>query len=122
MQVEPNGLLAGDPLHPLVSGHPFLHGNILLGNGIDGLAVVTSRSYYFDTGNSYQYIGPLEANLGPFSGGNQTVNAVWDLTDITYVLRGTIVLAGPYSGFGGRHSRRRIPARPTRRRPARWYR
>ncbi len=99
MQIEPNGLLAGDPLHPLVSGHPFLHGNILKGNGIDGLAVVTSRSYYFDTGNSYQYIGPLEANLGAFSQGNQTVNAVWDLTDITYVLRGTVVLAGPYNSF-----------------------
>ena len=27
---------------------------------------------------------------------NQTVNAVWDATDLTYVVRGTIVLAGAY--------------------------
>ena len=66
MQIEPNGLLAGDPLHPLVSGHPFFHGNVLQGNGIDGMAVVTSRSYFFNPNASWQYIGPLEANLNPF--------------------------------------------------------
>ena len=48
MQIEPNGLLAGDPLHPLVSGHPFFRGNVMQGNGIDGLAVVTSRVYLFE--------------------------------------------------------------------------
>ena len=99
MQIEPNGLLAGDPLHPLVSGHPFLRGNVLQGNGIDGLAVVTSRVYLLNPNNNYEYVGPQEGNLLPFDPGNQSVNAVWDLTDITYVLRGTIVLAGPYSGF-----------------------
>ena len=91
MQVEPDGLLAGDPLHPLVSGHPFIHGNVLHGNGIDGLAVVTSRSYLFNSGESWDYIGPEEANIDT-GGFNQSVNAVWDLTDITYVLRGTVVL------------------------------
>src|SRR5208282_5974518 len=91
MQVEPNGLLAGDPLHPLVSGLPFLRGNVLQGNGIDGLAVVTSRAYFFNPDASWEYIGPMEVNLNPYSD-NQTVNAVWDLTDITYVLRGTVVL------------------------------
>ena len=102
MQVEPDGLLAGDTLHPLVSGHPFLRGNILQGNGIDGLAVVATRSYLFDTTNSYEYLGPEEANLLPFSEGNQNVDAVWDLTDITYVLRGTIVLGGAYyPGYEG---------------------
>ena len=45
MQIDPNGLLAGDPLHPLASGHPFFRGNVMQGNGIDGLAVVTSPSY-----------------------------------------------------------------------------
>ena len=64
MQIEPNGLLAGDPLHPLVSGHPFIHGNVLQSNGIDGMAVVTSRAYLFNTA-SWQYIGPVEANLLP---------------------------------------------------------
>ena len=40
MQIDPNGLLAGDPLRPLVSGHPFFRNNVEQGNGIDGLAVV----------------------------------------------------------------------------------
>ena len=48
MQIEPNGLLAGDPLTPLASGHPFFRGNVMQGNGIDGLAVVTNRVYLFD--------------------------------------------------------------------------
>ena len=100
MQIDPNGLKAGDPLHPLVSGHPFLRGNVLQGNGIDGLAVVTSRFYLLNSDE--QYVGPIEINLNPLSGGNQTVDAVWDLTDITYVLRGTIVLGGAYSpGYNG---------------------
>ena len=41
-------------------------------------------------------IGPREANLLPGSEGNLNVNSVWDLTDITYVLRGTIILGGAY--------------------------
>ena len=31
MQIEPNGLMAGDPLHPLVSGDPFFRGNVMVG-------------------------------------------------------------------------------------------
>ena len=46
MQIEPNGLLAGNPLTPLASGHPFFRGNVMQGNGIDGLAVVTNRVYF----------------------------------------------------------------------------
>ena len=102
MQIEPNGLLAGDPLHPLVSGHPFFRGNVMQGNGIDGLAVVTSRSYLFDPNHNCNYIGPVEAIFGPGGYFNQTVSAVWDATDLTYVLRGTIILAGAYDFFNGR--------------------
>ncbi len=45
---------------------------------------------------------------------NQTVSAVWDLTDITYVLRGTVILDGAYgfdSFFNGyqRYNTRRCP-------------
>ena len=29
MQIEPNGLMAGNPLTPLSSGNPFLHGNVM---------------------------------------------------------------------------------------------
>ena len=45
MQIEPDGLLGGDPLTPLESGHPFFRGNVMTGNGIDGLSVVTDRVY-----------------------------------------------------------------------------
>ena len=61
MQIEPNGLLAGDPLTPLASGHPFFRGNVMQGNGIDGLAVVTDRTYLVDPNNNCNYIGPREA-------------------------------------------------------------
>ena len=61
---------------------------------------MTSREYHF--GTDEQYIGPIEANLLPNSEANQTVSTAWDLTDITYVLRGTIVLGGAYSpGYNG---------------------
>ncbi len=50
----------------------------------------------------YNYIGPIERHPPGTGYANQSVNAVWDLTDLTYVLRGTMILAGPYfSGFGG---------------------
>ncbi|HZW35120.1 MAG TPA: S8 family serine peptidase, partial [Isosphaeraceae bacterium] len=98
MQIDPNGLLAGDPLRPLLSGHPFFRNNVLQGNGIDGLAVVTARSYLTTTVGG-QYIGPVEA-IGLAGYINQTVSTVWDATDLTYVLRGTIVMGGAYSFFG----------------------
>ncbi len=47
MQIEPNGLLAGNPLTPLASGHPFFRGNVMNGNGIDGLMVLTDQLYLF---------------------------------------------------------------------------
>ncbi len=98
MQIEPNGLMAGDPLHPLVSGHPFFRGNVMQGNGIDGMSVLTNRVYLLRAAANYNYVGPVEAIGGP-GYVNQTVDTVWDSTDLTYVLRGTIVLAGAY-GFG----------------------
>src|SRR5262245_35848931 len=65
------------------------------GNGIDGMGVVTDRTYLLDPNNSYKYIGPIENNnpaLNLAGDVNQTVDAVWDSTDLTYVLRGTVVL------------------------------
>ena len=99
MQIEPDGLLAGDTLRPLLSGHPFIRGNVLRNNGIDGLAVLAARSYLANAATGWEYVGPIEANMSQFSSGNQFVDALWDLTDITYVVRGTIVLAGA-RGFG----------------------
>ncbi|MGP0067921.1 MAG: hypothetical protein ACLQGP_30550, partial [Isosphaeraceae bacterium] len=101
MQIEPNGLMAGNPLTPLESGAPFFRGNVMTGNGIDGLSVVTDRVYRLDATNNYNYVGPVEAIAGP-GYANQTVNAVWDATDLTYVLRGTVVLGGAFeNGFAG---------------------
>ncbi len=97
MQIEPDGLLAADPLDPLESGHPFFRGNVMKGNGIDGLGIVTDREYIF-TANYASYIGPQEwrtpENTNDATYENQDVDAVWDATDLTYVLRGTIILAG----------------------------
>jgi len=98
LQIEPNGLLAGDPLTPLLSGHPFFRGNVLQGNGIDGMGVVTNRAYLANAASDWQYVGPVEL-IGLPGYENQTVSTVWDTTDMTYVLRGTIVLAGAYSEF-----------------------
>jgi hypothetical protein len=97
MQIEPDGLLAGDPLRPLVSGHPFLRGNVMRNNGIDGLAVLADRNYLQNASSNYALIGPVEGNLPTGASGNQFVDALWDLTDITYVVRGTIVLSGRFS-------------------------
>ncbi len=101
MQIEPNGLLAGNPLTPLASGDPFLRGNVMTGNGIDGLMVLTDQLYLY-TNNFASYLGP-EQSFSPVGGfSNLTVDSVWDLTDITYVLKGTLIIAGAYDfGFDG---------------------
>ena len=54
MQIEPDGLLAADPLHPLASGHPFFRNNVMTGNGIDGLSVVTDRVYLQNAAHELQ--------------------------------------------------------------------
>ncbi len=101
MQIEPNGLLAGDPLDPLVSGHPFFRGNVMQDNGIDGLLVITNRGYPFVAASGYNYVGPVDG-AGGTTYANQSVSTVWDATDLTYVLEGTIIASGPYfPGFGG---------------------
>ncbi len=98
MQIEPNGLLAADPTRPLQSGEPFFRGNVMQNNDIDGMAVVTNRSYKENADYS-QLLRPQEVPL-PNGTANLTVNSVWASTDLTYVLRGTVVLAGYYdTGF-----------------------
>ena len=62
---EPDGLLAADPLTPLLSGKPFFRGNVLLRNDLNALEVGTAT-------------------------GQTRVNTVWDQTDITFALRTTI--------------------------------
>jgi len=62
---EPDGLLAGAPLTPLLSGKPFFRGNVLQRNDLNALEVGTAT-------------------------GQTRVNTVWDQTDITFALRRTI--------------------------------
>ncbi len=123
MQIEPNGLLAGNPLTPLASGNPFLRGNVMTGNGIDGLEVLTNPVYFYST-NYSSYLGSAR-RLVAASYSNLTVNSVWDLTDITYVLQGTLILDGAYNDFVGpelRRAHRRPAPRRTERSPRRSFR
>jgi hypothetical protein len=76
--IQPNGLLAADPLRPLQSGNPFFRGNVMQRNDVNGLEVIP----------------PNQGSLPPGSWANLTVNSTWDDTDLTYVLRGTVRLAG----------------------------
>ncbi len=99
MQIEPNGLMAGNPLTPLASGDPFLRGNVMTGNGVDGLMVLTNLVYKYSA-NYSSYLGPVEAIAGSDAYSNLSVDSVWDLTDITYVLEGTLIIDGAYdNGF-----------------------
>ena len=87
MAISPDGLLAGDPQRPLQSGHPFFRGNVLVNNDINGLAVLALPSYPVG--------GPEELVFVPNSDSyTLDVNSVWDSTDLVYVVRGSIILAG----------------------------
>jgi hypothetical protein len=81
--IDPNGLLAADPLRPLSSGNPFFRGNVMTGNDFNGLEVLPALQ---------NFVGYVP---------NLTVDSTWDDTDLTYVLRGTIRPAGPEGFFGG---------------------
>ena len=71
-----------------------------------------TRRVYITSNPAGQYIGPVEAIFAP-AASNQSVNSVWDATDLTYVVRGTIVLAG-------RLGLLRLAAPATRARPERF--
>ncbi len=93
MAITPDGLLAGDPQRPLQSGHPFFRGNVLVNNDINGLAVLALVPTLSETG--YRPGGPVEQVYIPNSKGyTLDVNSVWDTTDMAYVVRGSIILAG----------------------------
>ncbi len=70
------------------------------GNGIDGLAVVTDSHLLLSTRTTTISLSARPKAIVLDNGYvNQTVNTVWDATDLTYVLRGTIVIAGAYDFF-----------------------
>jgi hypothetical protein len=83
MGIEPDGLLAADPLRPLISGNPFFRGNVMQRDGANGLEVFgnTLTPEFLD--RAYLHF-----------------NSVWDDTDLTYILRGTISLDGYNDLFG----------------------
>ena len=78
LDLDPQALLAADPLHPLTSGAPFIHGNIFENNDFDGVGV----------------LGGTGIPVGGTHGANLNVNSTWTGSDFTYILRDTIVL-GP---------------------------
>lgn len=96
---DANALLAGDALRPLSSGTPFIRGNVLLRNDINGLAVLSAPTYGPNATG-----GVVEAVQAVVTADAATlnVNSVWSNTDIAYVVRGTIILAGygQYGRFG----------------------
>ena len=92
MVVEPDQLLATDPLRPLLSGNPFIRNNLLLRNDVNGLVINTTLGV--------QITGPISEQITPVDPGpNLTVDSVWDDTDIVHVMRGSILFAG-YEDFG----------------------
>ena len=93
MHIQPNGLLAGDPLRPLLSGHPFFRGNVMQRNDIDTASSASRAS------RSRTWIKRPAGNLN--------VDSVWDGTDLTYVVRGS----SSWHGATTRTSTRR-PAGP----------
>ena len=87
MQIEPNGLLAGNPLTPLASGNPFLRGNVMTSNGIDGLMVLTDQTLPLHAELCFVPRAPSRHLRRQRGYTNLSVDSVWDLTDITYVLQ-----------------------------------
>ena len=76
IRIQPNGLRATDPLRPLQSGNPFFRGNVMERNTYNGMRVQA------------QEIASGQNNV------NLSVDSIWDDTDLTYVMTGTIQLAG----------------------------
>ncbi len=77
MNITGDGLFAADPTRPLQFGNPFFRGNVMQGNDYNGLGVVGTSP------------GDRERTT-------TNVNSVWDLTDLTYIVRGTITLGGSF--------------------------
>jgi hypothetical protein len=79
--INPNGLLVGDPLRPLVSGNPFFRGNVMERNVLNGMEILPD----FPNRGGTTWI---------FYPDNVNVDTLWDDTDLTYILRSTLRLTG----------------------------
>lgn len=93
LAIDPDGLLAADPLRPLSSGNPYFRNNVFQRNTYNGLRVFAAPGIVV-TPDRTTALGITEAQVGD-GGTNLTVNSVWDDNDLTYILRGTIQL-GPF--------------------------
>jgi hypothetical protein len=101
MSIEPDGLLAADPLRPLASGAPFFRGNIFQRNNFD-LPGPNGTTLHFGGNGLLVHSNHEVANgreLAIIFGGydNVDVNSLWDSTDIQYIVRGTLTLGGAFS-------------------------
>ncbi|MDR3634850.1 MAG: Ig-like domain-containing protein [Isosphaeraceae bacterium] len=72
IMADPNAFLAADPTTPLSSGDPFIHGNVFVGNGLNGVGINVPAS-------------------PPLNSFNLSNNSVWAGGDFTYILRGTVI-------------------------------
>ena len=101
--------MPGDPAEPLLSGAPFFHNNVFIGNGYNGLGVGADgvQPTPINGDGSLLIDDPNEdVNALPTAVNNTTdrefatddVNAVWHGSDLTYFVRGTIAM-GPDAGF-----------------------
>lgn len=81
MGIEANGLLAADPLRPLQSGNPFFRGNVFERNDLNGVEVFGAPQNR-DGLTVFGYPSNLD------------VESIWDDTDVPWILRTTIILAG----------------------------
>ena len=101
------------PAHAARLGQPVLPHNLC--SGTTSTAWRSSRQFFVltadETRSSAAGDAPANGKL------NLTVNSVWAATDLTYVLRGTIVLAGYYDNPPSAHRRlHRQRAHPEHRR------
>ncbi len=109
INITPNGLVAGNPDAPLLSGAPFIHNNVFIGNGYNGVGIGADNTYPTPI-NNQQSLSVLDFNEQtnnlPTIVNDVTnrefsyvdVNSVWPGADFTYIVRGTISV-GSSAGF-----------------------
>jgi large repetitive protein len=86
INTTPNVWLATNQAEPLLSGAPFIHGNMFVGNDFNGVGVLGGTEF-----------PNTHANGSPFNFANVDENSLWSGGDFTYFVRQTIIL-GPNGG------------------------
>jgi len=103
--ITPDGLLAADTIRPLSSGHPFFRGNVFQRNDLVVGGVRFGANGLLVHSNHEMGASPILRE-----GANVTVNSLWDQTDLTYIVRGTIVMGPAFGATGNTFDRTRLSA------------